>query len=212
MRIRRHLAFWSVYSIYFYMQSASPFCIRELDPRDVFSFALTSVYCFLPACIFCVYISIDILYPFFHRKKQYLRLFLSFFPLFGICVCLNYYFSTLFLRIASHYNINDISFLRKFALGYCNSQNAIISGALALGIRLLKDWYLQKEENLLLARKKSRAALDLEKIKIHPEFLLGSLDKIIGGIRTGSPDAADKIVDLSDKLSRWLYEGEEDLV
>lgn len=101
--------------------------------------------------------------------------------------------------------------MRKFSLGYLNSQNAIIAGMLALGIRLTKNWYLFKEENLTLAAERARAGLNLEKIKIHPDFLLLSLDNIIGRIKTGSPDAADTIVDLSDRLSRWLYE-EEDLV
>jgi len=211
MRITRHLAFWLAYGAYFYLQSISPDCIKELDPRDVFSFAFTSLWCFLPACILCVYVSLEVLYPFFLRKKRYIRLFLSFFPLFAVCVCINYFFSVLFLKLSCHCNIDDIIFLRKFTLGYLNSQNAIIAGALALGIRLTKNWYLQKEENLRLAGEKARASLNLEKVKIHPDFLLLSLDNIIGHIRTGSPDAADTIVDLSDKLSRWLYE-EEDLV
>jgi hypothetical protein len=117
----------------------------------------------------------------------------------------------LFLKISCHSNFDDIIFLRKFTLGYLNSQNAIIAGALALGIRLTRNWYLQKEENLRLAVEKARTSLNLEKVKIHPDFLLLSLDNIIDHIKTGSPEAADTIVDLSDRLSRWLYE-EEDLV
>lgn len=211
MRLLRHLAFWSCYGIYFYLQSISPDCIKELNPKDVFSFAFTSVYCFLPACFLCVYISLEVLYPFYLRKKRYIRLFLGFLLLFWSCVCINYYFSTLFLKISCHCNIDNIIFMRKFSLGYLNSQNAIIAGMLALGIRLTKNWYLFKEENLTLAAERARAGLNLEKIKIHPDFLLLSLDNIIGRIKTGSPDAADTIVDLSDRLSRWLYE-EEDLV
>jgi hypothetical protein len=211
MRLARHLAFWAAYCLYFYLQSISPDCIRELDPKDVFSFAFTSLYCFLPACILCVYVSLEILYPYFLRKKKYFRLFLSFFPLFGICVGMNYFFSVLFLKISCHCNVDDIIFLRKFTLGYLNSQNAIIAGALALGIKLTRNWYLQKEENLRLAVEKARTSLNLEKVKIHPDFLLLSLDNIIDHIKTGSPEAADTIVDLSDRLSRWLYE-EEDLV
>jgi len=125
---------------------------------------------------------------------------------------MNYFFSVLFLKLSCHCNVHDIIFMRKFSLGYMNSQNAIIAGVLALGIRLGRNWYVQKEENLVLAGKRARTSLDLEKVKIHPDFLLGSLDVIISRIKTGSPDAPEKIVDLSDKLSRWLYEGEEDLV
>jgi len=205
LRLLRHLAFWSAYSIYFYLQSISPDCIKELDPKDVFSFAFTSLCCFLPACILCVYTSLGILYPYFLRRKKYLRLFLSFFLLFGICVWMNYYFSVLFLKLSCHCNVDNIIFLRKFTLGYLNGQNAIIAGFLALGIRLTRNWYFFKEENLRLAGEKTRTQLNLEKVKIHPEFLLISLDNIIADIKAEKPDAADKIVDLSDRLSRWLY-------
>jgi len=210
-QVLRHLAFWLIYGIYFYMQSLSPDCIKELDPRDVFSFAFTSAWCFLPVCILCVYISLEVFYPLLLRKTRYIALFLSFLLLFAVSFCINYFFSVLFLRVSSPIPIGEISFMRKFTLGYLNSQNAVIAGALAFGIRLTKNWYLQKEENLRLAALKARTSLDLEKVKIHPDFLLRSLDNIIGDIKTGNPAAADTIVDLSDRLSRWLYE-EEDLV
>lgn len=210
-RVLRHLAFWLLYGIYFYLQSLSPDCIKELDPNDVFSFAFTSTWCFLPVCILCVYVSLEIFYPLLVLKKRYITLFLCFLPLFAVAVSINYFFSVLFLDISSHIPIDRITFMRKLTLGYLNSQNAIIAGALALGVRLTKNWYLQKEENLRLAALKARTSLDLEKVKIHPDFLLGSLDNIIGHIKTGNPAAADTIVDLSDRLSRWLYE-EEDLV
>jgi hypothetical protein len=205
----RHLAFWTTYSSYFYMQSISPDCIKELDPRDVFRFAFVSLYCFLPACIISVYVSLHIFYPSIHRRKQYVVTFLGYFSLFGIFLFINFFFSTLFLQLSCHCDVTKIPFMRKFALGFINSQNAIIVGVLALGIRLTRDWYIQTRENLLLSQKAARAALKHEKIKIHPDFLLRSLDNIVQRIKTGSPDAPDKIVDLSDKLSRWLYEEEE---
>jgi hypothetical protein len=208
-RRQRHLAFWSVYASYFYMQSISPNCIKELVPKDVFSYAFVSLYCFLPACIISVYISLTVFYSYIHRKKQYAFALLGYFVLYAILIFINYFFSLLFFQQSCHCDVAQVPFMRKFALGYINGQNAIIAGVLALGIRLTRNWYVQVKENLLLAQKAARTALDLEKMKLHPDFLLGSLDNIVHRIKTGSPDAPDKIVDLSDKLSRWLYEEEE---
>ena len=208
-RLRRHLVFWGVYASYFYMQSISPDCTKDLNPKDVFSYAFVSLYCFLPACVISVYVSLTVFYSFIHPKKKYIAALFGYFALFGILIFINYFFSLLFFQISCHCNVGNMPFMRKFAEGYLNSQNAIIAGVLALGIRLTRNWYVQAKENLLLAEKTARTALDLEKMKLHPDFLLGSLDNIIHRIRTGSSDALDKIVDLSDKLSRWLYEEEE---
>ncbi len=191
------------------MQSISPNCIKELDPRDIFSYAFVSLYCFLPACIISVYVSLTIFYPYIHRKEKYAIAILGYFFLYAILSFINYFFSLLFFQQSCHCDVAHVPFMRKFALGSINSQNAIIAGVLALGIRFTRNWYVQVKENLLLAQKTARTALDLEKKKLHPDFLLGSLDNIVHRIRTGSPDAPDKIVDLSDKLSRWLYEEEE---
>jgi len=208
-RRQRHLVFWGIYASYFYMQSISPNCIKELDSKDVFSYAFVSLYCFLPACVISVYVSLTVFYSYIHRKKKYAIALLGYFALYAILAFINYFFSLLFFQQSCHCDVAHIPFMRKFGLGYINSQNAIIAGVLALGIRLTRNWYVQVKENLLLAKKAARTALDLEKTKLHPDFLLGSLDNIVHRIRTGSPDAPDKIVDLSDKLSRWLYEEEE---
>jgi hypothetical protein len=191
------------------MQSISPNCIKELDSKDVFRYAFVSLYCFLPACIISVYVSLNFFYSYIRLKKQYVFALLGYFVLYAILIFINYFFSILFFHQSCHCNVAHVPFMRKFALGYLNGQNAIIAGVLALGIRLTRNWYLQVKENLLLSLKTTRTALDLEKMKLHPDFLLGSLDNIVHRIRTGSPDAPDKIVDLSDQLSRWLYEEEK---
>jgi len=208
-RRMRHLAFWGAYISYFYLQGISPDCTKDLSSKDVFYYAFVSMYCFVPACVISVYVSLTVFYPFIHRKKRYVTAIFGYIALFCILVFLNYFTSLLFFQLSCHCNVAHMPFMRKFAESYMNSQNAIIAGVLSLGIRLAKDWYVQAQENLLLAQQTARTALNLEKMKLHPDFLLGSLENIIHRIRTGKADALDKIVDLSDKLSRWLYEEEE---
>ncbi|HEY4206545.1 MAG TPA: hypothetical protein VGM31_07030, partial [Puia sp.] len=148
----RHLAFWALYASYFYMQSISPNCIKELNPKDVYSYAFVSLYCYLPACIISVYVSLTIFYSFIHRKKQYAFTFLGYLALFALLVLINYSFSILFFQGACHCDVHKIPFMRKFALAYLNSENAVVIGVLALGIRLTRNWYFQVIENLQLAQ------------------------------------------------------------
>jgi hypothetical protein len=202
----RHLAFWGVYISYYYLQGISPDCTKDLNPKDVFYYAFVSTYCFVPACVISVYVSLTVIYSFIYRKKRYAVAIFGYFVLFCMLVFINYFTSLLFFQLSCHCNVAHMPFMRKFAEGYMNSQNAIFAGVLALGIRLTKDWYVQAQENLLLAQRAARTALNLEKMKLHPDFLLGSLENIIRRITTGNADALDKIVDLSDKLSSWLYE------
>lgn len=210
-RLKRHIAFWAVYSTYYYFQSISPDCIKGLLPTDVFRYAFNSAYCFLPACFFCVYVSLWILFPIL-QKKRYVAFVTGFLGLLCCAVLMNYFFSVLFLKVSSHSNTDHIIFMRKFALGFLNSQNAMIAACLALGIRLAGNWYLQKRENLVLQSRKTKIALGVMKMKIQPNYFFHSLTDIQDHIKDNVPDSAAMIVDFSDLLSYWLYDGDEERV
>lgn len=210
-RLSRHLSFLVIYSIYFYLQSISPDCIKELRQSNVFSFALTSVYCFLPVCIASVYIFLYILLPLVQREK-YARFCLGVIALYIGATTVNYFFSVLFLKISCNCDTGKIVFLRKFALGYTNAQNAIIAGAVVSCIKLAANWYRQNKENILLAGLKVQTELRLMKTSIHPRFLFNSLDSISNNIQAGAPQSAHMILKLSDLLSYTLYECDDELV
>jgi hypothetical protein len=210
--VRRHLAFWAVYCVYYYSQSISPDCVKGLNPDEVFRYAFVSLYCYLPACIFSFYVSLYILLPAFLRNKRYFALALGFVWLFMACSTVDYFASIAFLKISCHCNTDGIIFMRKFSLGFTNAQNAIMAGGLAIGIKLTCRWYVQKQENLLLTKQKMRNRLRLLKVKIRPSFLFRSLHDITEQLKEGSPGAARMVLHLSDLLSYLLYEGEEESV
>lgn len=208
----RHAVFWTVYATYFYMQSISPDCIKGLQPSEVYQFAFHSLYSFLPACILCVYASLYVLYPLFLRTRRYLTFGFSFLILFLLSIAVNYFAAMLFLKVSCHCDLASIPFMRKFALGSLNSQNAIIVGGLALGIKLTRTWFLQRRENIALTRQKMKVRLGMIRGKLHPDYLVDSLGSIKEHLLGRQPDSPAMIIQLSDLLSYWLYEGDEELV
>ncbi|MBS1604202.1 MAG: histidine kinase [Bacteroidetes bacterium] len=208
----RHTAFWTVYGIYFYLQSISPDCVKGLQRSEVFSYAFHSLFSFLPACIGCVYASLYVLYPLFLQTRRYKTFAFSFFILFLLTIFVNYSGSVLFFAVSCHCDPASIPFMRKFALGLLNSHNAIIAGGLALGIKLTRTWFMQRRENIALTRNNAKTRLSMIRVKLHPDYLVDSLGSIKEHLLAGQPDSPAMIIQLSDLLSYWLYEGDEELV
>jgi two-component system, LytTR family, sensor kinase len=211
-RVTRHLVFWTIYCIYFFVQSIDPEDIRGFSQFQTYKNAFVSLYCFIPVCIFSVYISLYLIFPRLLQKKRYAGFALAFLVLFATDVFLNYFFSTLFHNNVLYRNMFKKSFFGIFNLGYLNSIWAIIISTIAIGIRLTKNWYLQQKENLEIAGKKARTDLALEKAVIHPEFLTRSLNSIYYKIKAGSNDAPLMVLKLSDLLNYTLYNTEVERV
>jgi len=152
------------------------------------------------------------LYPLFLRTRRYLTFGFSFLILFLLSIFVNYFAATLFLKVSCHCDTASIPFMRKFALGFLNSQNAIIAGGLALGIKLTRTWFMQRRENIALTRQKTKARLDMIRVKLHPDYLVDSLGSIKEHLLARRHDSPAMIIQLSDLLSYWLYEGDEELV
>lgn len=211
-RITRHLVFWIVYSFYFWMQS-----IVALDPKEVNYFepyknALVNLYCFLPSCIFSVYIFIYVFLPYFLEKRKYLLFGISFILLYGFELYINRFFGELFLDKVTYHQVTELSFITAWGLSTTNTLWAYTIAILALGIKLAKNKYLQQQENLALVKKKATAELHFQKARIHPDFLSGTLDNIYHRIYNCPNQAPEMVLKLSDFLSYTLYEGESELI
>ena len=209
-RLWRHGLFWMLYSLYFYLQGISPDCVKGLDRSEVFYYAFTSAVCFLPGCAGCVYVFLYLLEPRFLKEKNYWGFFGGALGLFGGVVGVNYGFSLLFFRLSCHCAVLDIPAVRVFALGFLNSQNAMVAGGVALGAKLAARGYYQRKENLRLARLQAKARLGELKVKAQPEYLLSQLASIGAHIRAGATDPPAMILRLSDLLRYWLYERVEE--
>ena len=211
-RVARHLVFWAVYCIYFWVQSITPESAKDFSQSQTYKNAFISLYCFIPVCIFSVYISLYFIFPYFLQKKRYAGFIVTFLALLVIDIFLNYFFSTLFHNNVIYATRYKKSFFGIFSLGHLNSIWAIIVSTFAIGIRLTKNWYRQQKENVEIAAKKARTDLKLEKSVVHPEFLSRSLNSIYNSINSGSNDAPMMVLKLSDLLNYALYNAEVERV
>lgn len=211
-KLTRHLVFWILYSIYFWVQSINPMDYNEFFEASPYKYAFINFCCFIPVCLLSVYLFIYILLPAFLRKKKYLSFSLAFFSWFSFAIFINYFFAGLFLNNIHYKNYIEPNFINRINFSYTNTVWAITIGLVALGIKLTKNWYRQQKENLEIVAKKARTELRIQKTFIQPDFLLRSLHKIAAKIDNGSDEPGIMVLKLSDLLSYSLYQNGVDLV
>ncbi len=201
-RNKRHLAFFGLLGIAFFLQSIVP-------GNSIYSTAFFSFCCFFPTCIFSTYACIYLFYPYFLQHKKYLLFFLGFIALSLFCLFINYHAAGLFLDLADDFGKPGNSFSKRMNLSFINTSHALIIGGLGLGIKLAKNIYLRQKENSLLSRQKIITDLRLEKARIYPRLLNQSLENLRTGINTGSINASTQLLKVSELLSYILYDNEE---
>lgn len=202
----RHLVFWGVLVIGFFIQSLMP---GEDDA--VFS-AWMSVVCFFPSCVLAVYVLAYYFLPRFLEHKRYVILLAGFMALFVFCLILNFYTSILFYMLTCNCDVSAMADILKAGLGFINTTHALTIGGLAFGIRIGKDWRQKQKESLQLSKQKIANELRFQKSLVHPQFLFSSLGTLHTKILSESADSPDMLLKLSDLLSYTLYEGMEQQV
>jgi sensor histidine kinase YesM len=211
-RFLTHLVFWLVYCTYFYTQSLAPRKFEEFRNGDTYYFAWLNLCCFGPVIIFAVYFSIYYLLPKTLAKKKYAVFLFAFLWLYAAGTFVNYFMAGIFLSNVNYSTPIEVNFKHQLKFGNYNTRWAMVIATIAMGIKLTKNWYLQQQENLEMLRKKNRTEMQLQKARLHPEFLLRSLDTIYNHIQTGSEKAPLTILKLSELLSYSLYENGKELV
>ena len=208
----RHLLFWTLYCLYFWMQSINPWGVENFTQINTYKFAFYSLCCFVPTCILTTYITIYFLLPAFLEKRKYLQFFAGLISLFLTALLINYYTADIFIVNAKYVIPSGYEFHKQLGLGETNTKWAITISLIAIGIKLSKNWYLQEKENLEISRKKTRTTLQLQKARVNPDLLFNSLQSIRQKIVSGSEDSSFALLKLSDLLSYSLYESDTDWV
>ncbi|MEP6712814.1 MAG: histidine kinase [Ferruginibacter sp.] len=209
IRLKRHLTFWFIYCIYFYLQSLPPRTYDEFFLFKTYYIAWVNLLCFAPVFIAVTYFSIYYLLPKTIKKIKYFFFIAGFLLLYVAGTFINYFTAEIFLYYTGFY---PNTFQHRIEMGNFNTRWGMIIATVALGIKLSKDWYLQQKENLDILKIKSRNEMQLQKFRIHPEFLLRSLDTIYIDMHSGFINASSMILNLSDVLSYSLYETDSELV
>ena len=211
-RFIRHLVFWLIYGVFFYLQSVTPEVITVLYHSNAFYFAWVSVYCYLPACICSVYIFLYFLLPHYLQKKKYWQFIVAVFTLYAIFSFINYYMALLFFKNTCNCDVTKLNRREVFGYGNNNAFLAIVVGCFAAGIKFTKHRFIQRRQILELASQKAKAELQILKTSIQPAFLFHSLNSIYTNIKSGSDASPAMILNFSEILSYTLYDCDTDFV
>jgi LytS/YehU family sensor histidine kinase len=75
-----------------------------------------------------------------------------------------------------------------------------LCAAIAVGLKLLKHWYVKEKRNMQLLKENSEAQLQLLTAQVHPHFLFNTLNNIYSQVQNESPKGSKMIMGLSDLL------------
>lgn len=207
-RVTRHLAFWIAFGLVFTVLNVADPLGGYFNEAAVIRVLHSDLYN-LPFCIICVYIFSNFLFPVFLKKKKYAKFISGFILVAALGVWIEYYAAVFYFKAIS---VNILTFEEKIMIGNTRVWCALVAGGFVLGFKLSRNWYQQKNENLLLAKKKATTELKLLKARIHPDFLFKTLDDIYNKINSGSGKSPLLILKLSEMLSYLLYESNHELV
>jgi two-component system, LytTR family, sensor kinase len=222
-RLRRHLIFWSVWCFYLLTTYLIPTNwipawdfngpMTHVEKYGVFFGALRILSAAILLVLVHMLLVYGILYWIFPRylaknKNVFITTVLllllvavvSFINYFNFV--LNFYLST---RMGFFQSMPEMSFIiprwgRQILFNY-----PTIVG-FALGIKLMKNWYLKQKEAAEAAREKINAELQLLKVQVHPHFLFNTLNNIYSFIINESPAAPAALKKLSALLRYIIYE------
>jgi sensor histidine kinase YesM len=85
-------------------------------------------------------------------------------------------------------------------------------GGIAVSIKLLKEWFRQKQKTWETQNEKIRIELELLKSQVHPHFLFNTLNNLYSLTLANSKKAPIAVTHLSDLLRYMLYECRDDEV
>ncbi|MCK0147630.1 histidine kinase [Arenibacter sp. F26102] len=185
-----HLVFWALIVTYF----AWGFGFNE-NPKMSF---INSLY-FLPGHIIMVYSLLYFLVPKFLLKNKFLHFFV------GLLVVL--LFCILYTILAQLQLSSDIDSFKGMTLTVGRNVLPFLHVAgIALSIKLLKYWYLQRKRTIEAEQQKTVAELKLLKAQLHPHFLFNTLNNLYSHTLESSPRSPEIVMKLSGLLRFMIYE------
>ncbi len=215
-RLRRHLAFWVFWWLFFGFLYSYTGKVSLLPNVNRLPIALIESLFFLVSHMFLAYSLMYYIIPQFIFKGRYIRAGMLVLFLFFITACISAIIGTYILpsvRYAlfsiPYYDTVNATFLLSLLAGL---RGAITIGGIAAAIKLMKYWYMKEQRNLLLQKENLASQLQLLKAQVHPHFLFNTLNNIYSFTQNTSPEASSMITGLSDLLRFILYEGNKPLV
>jgi two-component system, LytTR family, sensor kinase len=219
-RIKRHLLFWGFWGFWFGM-------VRELNPSYLklhghfpnFFKTMAEAFLFLLPQAVLVYPLLYFILPRYFFNGKYIKASLWIFVFLFLTITV----SAAFLIYIPWHKVAWITSqtklfegttnLGKLSMAYLSAlQGSLTAGALAIGFKMFKYYYLKNLRNQQLQKENTESQLQLLKAQVHPHFLFNTLNNIYSQTQTESPKGSKMIMGLSDMLRYILYEGQKPLV
>jgi len=184
--------------------------LAQTDTSGFISFILQRTTHNILMHMFFTYILIYLLLPKFLLKGKYIALIAGI--LITLALLIIYKYNQL---LNNFYTLNQAFYEKnhepdKGYLFRCAWENVMFNcptaGGIALGIKLLKHWYLKQKETQQVAASKAKAELQLLKAKVHPHFLFNTLNNIYSFTLNSSPKATEMVDKLSGLLQYIIHE------
>ncbi len=210
-QLARHLAFWLIFSLQTVVVATQMKGVADFFVYQSYQAALFFLCSVLPVCIFSVYISLYLLFPFLQKKRY--AVFIT--GIVGLIIfnCVTALFFCVIMRPYICPDCDPINLEEKINMMGNNGINiASFMALVTLGIKFTKNRYLQQIQNRILTRQKITSELKLLKARIQPGFLFETLQVLYYKISADKNQAAEMLLKFSELLSYMLYECDDDCV
>jgi sensor histidine kinase YesM len=214
-RIKRHLAFWFLWYLYFGLShAANPYGKPEISYFRNPVFALTESFFFLLAQVPMAYGMLYLVLPKFILKKKYVVAFVVAAVFWVFSGILHLYIGVILPKVLSYIlpgqflaNTERTPGATFFMSVLAANKGTFTITAIAFVLKFAKYWYLKEQRNLQLQKENTEAQLQLLTAQVHPHFLFNTLNNIYSQTQTESPKGSKMIMELSDMLRYILSEG-----
>ena len=186
-----HLIFWALIVTYF----AWGFGLNGNLKKSF----INSIY-FLPGHIIMVYSLLYFLVPRYLLKSKFFHFFIGLLVLVFICVVYTN-FAQLQLSLSGPLSFKGMT----WTVGR-NIMPFLHVGGIALSIKLLKYWYLQRKRTIEAEQQRTVAELKLLKAQLHPHFLFNTLNNLYSHTLESSPRSPEIVMKLSGLLRFMIYD------
>ncbi|MGV3768043.1 MAG: sensor histidine kinase [Chitinophagaceae bacterium] len=207
-RLTRHLVFWLAWVLFFtFIYAQKGVVYYGLWHSYMISFV--DALCFMPIHLFFSYAIMYFLMPQFLYTQRYGPLMLWMLALVIAAGIISY--------LSSEYLVGPVRLLlgvprypNSLAMGFMGGlRGGLTIGGFAAAIKLMKQWYVKKQENEMLEKARMESELQVLKAQLHPHFLFNTLNNIYSFAMQDTQTAPGMILRLSDMLRYMLYECEK---
>ena len=169
-RIKRHLLFWACWWLYFgFVHAASPMGKPEISYFRNLPFTISESFLMLIPQTLLAYPLMYFVLPRFILPAKYMKAFLWIIVFLFLSVVVNTMMiehlnpKVLAFILPDHFLVNtQRPAVVSFSMGIIGSLKGALSGAaIAVGIKLVKHWYLKEQRNLQLQKENTDAQLQI---------------------------------------------------